>query len=289
MGTKHLTNHLNSQRCKSITVPAYSRLLTLATLSPRAQIRSSPAYIPSYSATAFEKEIVRVVIDNNWSFRTIERPSFQRFLQFMRPETAIISRYKFELMFQAQFLEAKASLLSDLGQLTKISIALDAWSAANHLSFLAIKVYYINDEWQLQDKLLDFIPMRGRHTGTSMAAEVLRLLSDTNTKKRLLALTCDNASNNTTMSRTMQAELGNENIHWSASENTVPCLAHVINLVVQDIIFHLKLAASIEVDAGETLQRRHVQDIRVQTSVPNSLRKVCAPFIAYVYHRLSHY
>jgi hypothetical protein len=178
-------------------------------------------------------------------------------------------------MFKSQFNQAKSSLLHDLGPATKISIALDGWSAANHLSFLAVKAYYINSEWHLQERLLDFIPLRGSHTGRAMAADVIHILSETGMKRRLLAITCDNAGNNRTLGHILEEELEKEDIHWSAKENMVPCLAHIINLVVQEIIRHLKLTASTEVGAREPLQRRHLQDIGGGISVPNSLRKVC--------------
>jgi hypothetical protein len=116
--------------------------------------------------------------------------------------------------------------------------------------------------------------MRGRHSGESMAGEVLQVLKDTKTTRKLLAITCDNASNNSTLTQSVQHKLLEESVTWNATENTVPCLAHVINLVVQDIIHHLKLSDFIEVENGETLQRRHVNEIHAQVSVPNSLRKV---------------
>ncbi|KAG9375655.1 hypothetical protein A1F94_013793 [Pyrenophora tritici-repentis] len=122
--------------------------------------------------------------------------------------------------------------------------------------------------------------MRGRHTGTSIADEVLHILLDTKTKTQLLAITCDNASNNSVLARTLQSKLQEVDIQWSARENTIPCLAHIINLVVQDIIQHLRLAATTELGARDTLQRRHIQDIETHISVPNSLRKIRAICIA---------
>jgi hypothetical protein len=116
--------------------------------------------------------------------------------------------------------------------------------------------------------------MRGKHTGVSMATDVLQVLSDTNLKHRLLGVTSDNASNNRTMNNALKAQLDTEDISWSADENTIPCLAHVINLVVQDIIQHLKFEATTDIDNAEVLQRRHVSDIDAHVSVPNSLRKV---------------
>jgi hypothetical protein len=271
-GTKHLTNHMDTRNCKRTILPQHTRLST----HPIQKSRPQPVrYLVSvYSIISFEAELVRVVIGNNWSFRTIERPAFQRFIQFLKLEAVITSRYKFWLLFQQQYETARESLLHDLGRTTKISIALDAWSANNHLSFLAIKGYYISNNWKLQDRLLDFIPVRGRHTGTSMAVEVLQVLTNTNTKRRLLATTCDNAGNNGTLTTNPQSKLQEEHINWVAKENTVPCLAHIINLVVQDIIQHLKLTASHDLQTGEVLQQHHIEEIQAQMSVPNSLRKV---------------
>lgn len=119
----------------------------------------------------------------------------------------ITSRYKFRNAFETQVKEASAALLQDLGPATKISVALDAWSASNYLSFLRIKVYYINSTWQLQERLLNFILMRGQHTGVSMAEHLLSILTTRDLRYRLLAITADNASNNSTLCRTVQLYL----------------------------------------------------------------------------------
>ncbi|KAJ8105653.1 hypothetical protein OPT61_g10047 [Boeremia exigua] len=185
IGNKHMNRHLRSQSCRQTGQPVHNHPnLPLSAYQPQ-QPRETPK-AALYSAAAFETELVRLVIDNNLSFRTIERPSFRRFIQFLRPEAVITSRYKFGQMFQAQFKAAKEALLQDLHGSTKLSIALDAWTAGNHLSFLAIKGYYINKKWKLQEVLLDFIPMRGKHTGVSMAQQVLQVLQATQTTKRLL-------------------------------------------------------------------------------------------------------
>jgi hypothetical protein len=268
-GTKHMTNHLNSVKCLQQVTPLYDEFYT--PLPQQSQRQPRPT---SFSTPVYEKELVRLVIDQGWSFWTVEKPSFRRFIQFLRPEAVIISRYKFGQLFYKQYTEATAILLSDLEENTKISIALDAWTSNNHLSFLAIKGYYINNSWQLREKLLDFIPMRGKHTGASMAEEVIKVLGRTNTTNRLLGLTCDNASNNSVLSRSLEENLEKQNLTWSAKENTIPCLAHVIDLVVQDIIIHLKLSAAYDEQLGGTLQQHHIREIGTGISVPNSLRKV---------------
>jgi hypothetical protein len=79
-------------------------------------------------------------------------------------------------MFHERSNAVKRSILLDINKITKILLALDAWTANNYLCFLAIKVYFINDKWQLVERLLDFIPMRGSHTGEAIAKEVHNLL-----------------------------------------------------------------------------------------------------------------
>jgi hypothetical protein len=116
--------------------------------------------------------------------------------------------------------------------------------------------------------------MRGSHTSEAIAGEVHQVLLDTDIKRQLLGITCDNASNNSTLVAELEGLLEESGIIWNAKENTIPCVAHIINLVVQDIIKHLKLAASEQMENGYRLERRHIAEIQVQTSVPNSLRKV---------------
>jgi hypothetical protein len=74
--------------------------------------------------------------------------------------------------------------------------------------------------------------MRGRHTSVSIATEVLYVLSNTNLKHRLLGVTTDNASNNRTLNNALEVQLETKDISWNANENTILCLAYIINLVV---------------------------------------------------------
>jgi len=281
-GTKHLASHQKSLRCNKTEIPIHEQTVEARPL-PKKHLRNQSSTF--FSPQAYEEKLVQLVIDHNWSFRTVERRSFQQFVRFLQPNAVITSRYKFRQLFKDQFRAAEAAILQDLGSTTKLSIALDAWTSGNHLSFLAVKGYYINNAWQLREKLLEFIPVRGRHSGLSMAKEVLQLLKSAGIIKRLLAITCDNASNNSTLSQTLESKLQEEGCSWSSRENTIPCLAHVINLVVQDIIYHLKLSASPDDEQQQSFKRQHVKDIQAGMSVPNSLKKV-----SYIYHvLLTHY
>ena len=156
-------------------------------------------------------------------------------------------------MFLNQYNLAVAATLYNLSKGTKISITLDAQSAANYLSFLAINRYYINNNQQLKETLLNFLLLRRSHTRESIAVEVLQVIKHTNTTQKLLAITCDNASNNSTLTQSIQHKLLDKDIAQSPSKNLILCLAYIINLIMQDIIYYLKLLDFIKINNNKTL------------------------------------
>ena len=123
--------------------------------------------------------------------------------------------------------------------------------------------------------------MRGQHTGASMARAVFKTLRTLKVSNKLLGFTRDNASNNSTLSQSLATLLEEDGYAWNPTECAVPCLAHIINLVVQDIITYLKLGSTDSDEEGKVFQRRHVQDIANLISVPNLLKKVSIYYYSY--------
>lgn len=52
----------------------------------------------------------------------------------------------------------------------KISITLDGWTSKHGLPFLAIRGHWIDNQWQLKSKLLDFTYIDGNHDGHGIIA-----------------------------------------------------------------------------------------------------------------------
>ncbi|CAG8475158.1 15601_t:CDS:2, partial [Cetraspora pellucida] len=51
----------------------------------------------------------------------------------------------------------------------KVSITTDAWSSCTNQAFLSVTLHWIDDQWQMQRILLDFIPLHERHTDDEKA------------------------------------------------------------------------------------------------------------------------
>jgi hypothetical protein len=92
--------------------------------------------------------------------------------------------------------------------------------------------------------LIGFEPLKGSHTGEHMAGILYNVLERFSITKRLLCITTDNAGNNGIMRKEFEELLNNLDVDnsWSSDSTKIPCLAHVIQLVVKAILgaFNIK-------------------------------------------------
>ncbi|KAF7378021.1 Reverse transcriptase-RNase H-integrase [Mycena sanguinolenta] len=135
----------------------------------------------------------------------------------------------------------KASLLNNK---SKISIATDLGTTKNMVhAFCGVTVTFIDDDWVLQEHVLDLIPLHGDHSGEAVAKLVFTSLHSRKMDDRLLACGADNASSNGTMSRALVRFCIRKNPDVGTARNMqIGCGGHVTNLVAQNITATLSLA-----------------------------------------------
>ena len=67
-------------------------------------------------------------------------------------------------------------------------------------------------------------------------------------KEKLFCITTDNASNNIALVKELSRLLANDGISWDYKTRHIPCLAHIINLVVQKFLHALVKDLDVEDD-----------------------------------------
>jgi hypothetical protein len=87
-----------------------------------------------------------------------------------------------------------------------------------------------------------------------MAAAVQTMLSELDLQEKLITITGDNASNNETMASELFHSLigtafDKKKIQFQGLDSYVRCLAHILNLIVKDILQALKSGTAEEADA----------------------------------------
>ena len=100
--------------------------------------------------------------------------------------------------------------------------------------------------------MIGFEPLKGSYTGEYMAGVLYKVLEHFNITKQLLCITTDNAGNNGTMRKELEELLNSLDVNnnWSSNSTKIPCLAHIIKLVIKAILgaFNIKPAEGEGVD-----------------------------------------
>lgn len=144
---------------------------------------------------------------------------------------------------------------------------------------MAITGYFIDHDWDYCEVLLGFEHLHGSHTGENLSKTVTQILADHSISDRVLSVTTDNATNNNTLMLSIQDHLQSQ--HQSdISIFRVPCIAHVIQLSLNELLGKLKavpLNKEIELEWSEekthSFQSKRNNSSDVQ--ITDTLKKVC--------------
>jgi hypothetical protein len=134
-----------------------------------------------------------------------------------------------------------------------IALSLDIWTSKNQLPILCIIGHWLTDEFEYREKMLEFTELPGVHSGENLAAAVEALLMELCLEPKLMAITGDNATNNETMAtelyQSLERKLDAPPL-FRGLESYIRCLAHIMNLIVKDILRALKSGNTEEADAA---------------------------------------
>jgi hypothetical protein len=116
-------------------------------------------------------------------------------------------------------------------------ISLDIWELPNlRKAILGIIVHYIDDEWNLCERLINFQEIHGRHTGENLAEAVMDTLETYNIITKFWTVMGDNASNNDTLASTLCELLAAHDVCLNPDEIRMRCAPHYIHLAAKEIV-----------------------------------------------------
>jgi hypothetical protein len=153
---------------------------------------------------------------------------------------------------------------------------------------MAITGYFIDKDWNYCEILLGFEPLHGSHTGAHLSETVVQILTGHGIADRVLSITTDNASNNNTMIIGVQEAVQAQALS-DASIFRIPCIAHVIQLCLNQLLGKLKAAPEnkeAESDwSNERTQSLHPR--RPTQQITDTLKKVSVYLILSLYLTLA--
>ncbi|KAK9689759.1 hypothetical protein RND81_09G078800 [Saponaria officinalis] len=216
-GTKNLINHLT--KCTAYKV-------FLATKG-KGQI---------FDQNVYRDLVARAIIRHGYAFSWVEHDANRQVHTYLNCQVRTITRNT----AKADCLKLHKSLMVELLHTLKnvsgrICLTSDMWTSCQTKGYLCLTAHYVDDNWKLVSKVLNFCHIETPHTGYEMYSVISDLLKKWGIESKIFSITLDNASSNDKMQDYLKESLNGRGLLLSEGRFLhVRCAAHVLNLIVQD-------------------------------------------------------
>lgn len=185
-----------------------------------------------YNVEDIRRAIAEFVIIDEQPFKVVEGEGFKKLMAKALPNFELPSRVTVARHCLKIYQEEKEKL-KKLVKNQRICITSDTWTSLQNLTYMVVTAHWIDDEWNLQKKILNFFQTPD-HKGETIAKGIETCLLDWGIEN-LFTVTLDNATANDAAIKHLKARiddwkgviLGNEFLH-------VRCNAHILNLIVKE-------------------------------------------------------
>lgn len=156
----------------------------------------------------------------------VEDVGFRAYTEALVPSYTLPSRkFLSQTLLPAKYLEVYNKSKEMIKDAVSITLTTDFWTSCKNEGFLALTAHYIDSQFQVKNMLLEVASYEESHTSTNVAKEIKRIINEWGIEEQKILLTVsDNAAN---IKKAIIDEL-----RW----RFFGCLAHTINLIVQDAL-----------------------------------------------------
>ncbi|KAG8364370.1 hypothetical protein BUALT_Bualt19G0121800 [Buddleja alternifolia] len=222
-GTTHLKKHLDR------TCPNYKPDTSLVGASPRTTFK--------FDQMKSRRKLAISCIKHKFPFNIGEHEHFEDFLSSLNPNFQLPCRNTIRSDVIDVYREEKVKVQTLLDGLScKMSLTTDIWTSDHsRVAYCCLTAHFIDDEWELQKKILSFKKIPYPHDGDNLFNFMKENILEWNLDKKIFSVVVDNASSNDSMMRKLR--------EWLLKDSLIPlngdllhvrCSAHVLNLIVQD-------------------------------------------------------
>ena len=103
--------------------------------------------------------------------------------------------------------ESEKSLLrKSLRGADNISLTCDLWTSNQNLCYMSLVAHYIDANWVMQCRVLNFVELDPPHTGNVIAQAVFECIYEWKIEDKIMTITLDNATSNDVAAKNLMAK-----------------------------------------------------------------------------------
>ncbi|CAN1801898.1 Zinc finger BED domain-containing protein RICESLEEPER 2 [Linum perenne] len=128
----------------------------------------------------------------------------------------------------------KGKVKGILKHVQRMSLTTDMWTSNQTMQYMVVTGHFIDKNWKLQKRILNFCEVPPPHTGIVLADALQKCLVAWDVESKIWSITLDNASNNDVAVRHLKSMLTyTRRLPLDGDLFHVRCGAHIINIMVQ--------------------------------------------------------
>jgi len=101
---------------------------------------------------------------------------------------------------------------------------------------MAVTGYFIDQDWNYREILFGFEPLHGIYTGSNLSAVLFQLFQKHQIEDRVLTVTTDNVSNNSTLLESIQDSLQALELPNQIPILRILCIVYIIQLSLKELL-----------------------------------------------------
>lgn len=193
-----------------------------------------------FDQQSIRKALAYMMIVDELPFKFVEGKGFQHFLNACQPSFRVLSRITMARDCYQLYVEEKKKLGAVLkGNIGRICLTTDTWTSVQRINYMSLTAHYVDNDWILRKKVLNFCPISS-HRGVEIGKAVEMCLIKWGIESNVFTITVDNASANDAAVSYLKSKFANwEKCVLEGEWLHVRCIAHVMNLIVQDGLSHI--------------------------------------------------
>ncbi|XP_031093017.1 zinc finger BED domain-containing protein RICESLEEPER 1-like [Ipomoea triloba] len=187
-------------------------------------------------------DFARMIMLHGYPLAMVEHVGFKIFVKNLQPLFEVMNNSAIELDCMTIYAKEKQKIYEEIHNLHgRISLVADIWVSADSARYLCLTAYYIDEDWKLRKKILNFVTLNTADTDDLLSEVVIKCLTDWAIDRKLFSMTFDECSGYDDMVFRIKDWLSqNKPLLKNGELFDVRCASNVLKSIVLDVMEALR-------------------------------------------------